>query len=480
MISKYKNISVIYGGTGRKYAEIFSKRISDISEKDRYPLSSTMIMESILTGELLTDVMNLFRKSEFCVAFLTADDVCVVDNKERYRLRQNVVFEIGMALIQLGRERCILLSDFDCRTDNMEFPTDMNSLEIRQFSPQDINSVMNDVLAKILEQSSVSLITGVVVETIPKYDNLLTRQEYYIDYENLFAPQLKERSYEGNKFFIETLKDWYEECAGLSHYDEQCIYLLERLGFLPLFGSIPEVNEFMIQSARLVENYRKSDILYYKDIDLLNFTRNLISNIIEYTQIKTNKQSNAGYLYKRLLDRFLSEDIPENITVNPLIMIVYYDYLGLTYLKLYTNFKETRYLISAQDSFAASLSHVCLVDMSMQIWSGFLYYNLARTYALQLNASQAEHYFKKAIRIRERWLKTSTYNTTIRNALSSEYFLAKIEYIDMCSNCNLLSPEEVRKELEYLEAELNTYSDFGDKIGPLVRIRKLLMERKQH
>ena len=118
--------------------------------------------------------------------------------------------------------------------------------------------------------------------------------------------------------------------------------------------------------------------------------------------------------------------------------------------------------------------------MSMQIWSGFLYYNLARTYALQLNASQAEHYFKKAIRIRERWLKTSTYNTTIRNALSSEYFLAKIEYIDMCSNCNLLSPEEVRKELEYLEAELNTYSDFGDKIGPLVRIRKLLMERKQH
>ena len=85
MISKYKNISVIYGGTGRKYAEIFSKRISDISEKDRYPLSSTMIMESILTGELLADVMNLFRKSEFCVAFLTADDVCVVDNKERYR-----------------------------------------------------------------------------------------------------------------------------------------------------------------------------------------------------------------------------------------------------------------------------------------------------------------------------------------------------------------------------------------------------------
>ena len=36
----------------------------------------------------------------------------------------------GMALMQLGRERCILLSDFDSRATGFELPSDMNSLEI--------------------------------------------------------------------------------------------------------------------------------------------------------------------------------------------------------------------------------------------------------------------------------------------------------------------------------------------------------------
>ena len=111
MISKYKNVAVIYGGKGRNYAEALQKSILKISDEERYPICSKLIMETILTSELLSDVMELFRQSEFCVGFLTADDVVLSEN-QTYRLRQNVVFELGMALMQIGRERCILLSDF--------------------------------------------------------------------------------------------------------------------------------------------------------------------------------------------------------------------------------------------------------------------------------------------------------------------------------------------------------------------------------
>ena len=140
MISKYKTVSIIYGGSGRGYAELLNEKISKVSEKQRYPICSKLIMETILTKELLSDVINLFKESEFCVAFLTADDVVMAGNK-KLRLRQNVIFELGMALIQLGRERCMLLCDFDYRSADFDLPSDMNSLEILCFEPDDIDKV---------------------------------------------------------------------------------------------------------------------------------------------------------------------------------------------------------------------------------------------------------------------------------------------------------------------------------------------------
>ncbi|MFR5701600.1 MAG: hypothetical protein ACLUD0_06825 [Eubacterium ramulus] len=58
--------------------------------------------------------------------------------------------------MQIGRERCILLSDFDSRAAGFELPSDMNSLEneIRQFGPDDINKeVIHDAIEKILQNS---------------------------------------------------------------------------------------------------------------------------------------------------------------------------------------------------------------------------------------------------------------------------------------------------------------------------------------
>ncbi len=49
MISKYKNVAVIYGGKGRNYAEALHKSILKISDEERYPICSKLIMETILT-----------------------------------------------------------------------------------------------------------------------------------------------------------------------------------------------------------------------------------------------------------------------------------------------------------------------------------------------------------------------------------------------------------------------------------------------
>ena len=167
MIHRYKIISIIYGGSGKTHAKAFNKRITKIASDERYPISTTLIMENILTSELFNDVMDLFRTSEFCIAFLTANDIYNKDNLENSRLRQNVIFELGMALIQLGRERCIFQSGFDVQAKSFDMPTDMNSLEIKQFNIANMDEVFAFVVEKILTFSQKSIITGISTETIP-------------------------------------------------------------------------------------------------------------------------------------------------------------------------------------------------------------------------------------------------------------------------------------------------------------------------
>lgn len=205
MIRRYKDVSIIYGGSGRRYAEALSEKLTKISTEERYPLQATIINERILTWELLSDVMRLFKESEFCVTFLTKEDRCLVEHVEKQRLRQNVVFELGMALIELGRERCIILSDFDIRDTDFDLPSDMNSLEILSFDGEHFERVLEQVVDKLLKLSKQSVVTGVEHDTIPKYDHLLTRKEYWVDYENIFVERPITLASEGKGFFNDTL-----------------------------------------------------------------------------------------------------------------------------------------------------------------------------------------------------------------------------------------------------------------------------------
>lgn len=480
MIHKYKNVSIIYGGNGRRYAKALSERISLIANEERYPIQSKIINEQILTCELLTDVMRLFKESEFCVAFLTKEDRCFSENARKMRLRQNVVFEIGMALIELGRERCILLSDFNVKDPEFDLPSDMNSLEILQFDSNNYDIVLKNITDKILKLSQNSIRGNFEYETTPQYDNLLARTKYWIDYENLFAERPLDLASEGKEFFNDTLSYWINECQSLPHYDEKCIYLVERIGFLPFFGKTSYAVNFMKKAEKLIESYRPSDIEYYGSSKLLDFTKNLLQCAIDYTVLKTIELNfhESVQKYKSLLHNMVSDGVPNINSINPLMLVAYYDYLGLIYFRLYRGSHNIDYLKSAEHAFLKSLEYVSSIDMSMQVWSGFISYNLARVYSECNDIDNAEKYYNYSIKIRTGWLKTSNYTITIRNAMSYEYFIAKIDYIDMRQKIGLLSPNEAQIEYNYVEKELNAYSDADSELNQLIYIRQMLNDRK--
>jgi tetratricopeptide (TPR) repeat protein len=480
MITRYKTVSIIYGGNGKEYAERLSQRIQSVSEVDRYPIEAKCIMESILTRELFSDIVGLFKESEFCVAFLTSEDVCLSQESKKGRLRQNVVFELGMALAEIGRDRCILLSDFNCRSDGFDMPSDMNSLEVKPFEPENIDEVIDEVIDKIVRESSYSLHSSVSYKEPPRYDHLLNRETYYLDCENMVFCRNGE-NYGRKKFLSETLNNWSEECRELKHFDEKCIFLLERIVFMPMFGNTQEVKNFMQEAERQVSNYDSWDAGYYNNGELLNFTSDLLKNVIEYTKLKmTNSDSEVSkeLMYEELEEKFTFMDIPEKATVNPLILVVYYDYMGLTCLKLHNNYSKVGALQKAGECFEKALKYSNKVDMAMKLWEGFLTYNLARTLLGESRKDEAEARFRRTISIRAGWKRTSNFPPVIRNAISSEYFIAKLSHIDMLDKSMKVSKEEIREKYEKLEIELKAYIDSPDEGNPLLDICNKVTEQK--
>ena len=100
MVKKYKTVSIIYGGSGRNYATKMKNLIDKLSSEKKIPIRSLIVMDSILTGDLLSSITSLFNGSDLCVTFLTSDDLA----NGKGRLRQNVVFELGMAIFHLGKQ----------------------------------------------------------------------------------------------------------------------------------------------------------------------------------------------------------------------------------------------------------------------------------------------------------------------------------------------------------------------------------------
>ena len=477
MIKKYKKISIIYGSTGRTHAAHLHQKISTLADEMRYPLQSFIVMERILTTDILSDVTNLFRESEICVAILTADDCCIEDGRQYYRLRQNVVMELGMALFHLGRKHCILLSTFDPKDPAVQLPSDISGVEIHRFDDSNKEAVFDDVLQKILLLSNEN-------EEISRYDQLLFRKEYLIDYETLFADQTPVMISPDKSFARCMLDLWLDECSQLPHYDERLLYFFERVGLMPIFGKNKAALDWYQQIQKHVCFYDRSDAAQCGDSRLLNELVRLAEAVIRYNVLKTDLDHPASLRdYLALFEEFDMLSLPDLSTLNPLIGIIYYDFFGLTAMRIFNANHEEKYIRHAIFCFETLIKdYVHRIDLVLNIWMGFLSYNLGRAYEhLYSLYPQQTNYLqdmdastRKAIHIRRRWLSFPWFSDQIKYSLSYEYFVAKLEHIKMCRRHNLIPLDDIRIEFQQLVGELNAFCNREEKLEALNQLRTLL------
>ena len=90
--------------------------------------------------------------ADFAISVLTADDLTTSRKKESLAPRDNVVFELGLFMGRLGRERCYLIRQ---NNSKLKLPSDLLGVHLADFTPPadgNLKAVLDPVCALIAER----------------------------------------------------------------------------------------------------------------------------------------------------------------------------------------------------------------------------------------------------------------------------------------------------------------------------------------
>lgn len=312
-------------------------------------------------------------------------------------------------------------------------------------------------------------------------DTLLLRcKSYYVDYDEILS-EFSETKASNSEISI--LLEWLRKNKSLRYYDEKCMFLLARLGFLPSFGSEKEKKHFIDEARKIIYRFDDTDIQRYDGTELLITVRNLVLCVTDYLTIQINKgllstepENYQSHLLK-LLRQFQTVIFPEGTTINPLILLVYHDYLGLVYYSCYKlNHNHDQLLLAAKE-LETAMQLTKKVDMHLQIWASFISFNLARVYEELDESDKTFRNYDITVSLRQCLAESPFFSETMKHDLYFEYLLAKIHYIDAGLRHGHFSDSDAQKEYRLTREELNTHYYEDNRGGNQSVIAQMLQDR---
>lgn len=476
MINKYKNISIIYGASGKECALKMDAELKRLHLDDFFPIRSYILANEILSsGSILDTVKNIIASSSACIVILTFDDM------NGTRVRQNVLVEIGMALMLLDKSNCFFISEK--RSLPEDFPSDLQGVvNPNYFDKSDLDDVVKKTTAEIIRHLDIK-----------NYRDILSDNNYIYDYKKVLDDiPLHVFEEKADVQLEHILDEWEKNIASFEFVVERLMYLVERLKFFPDFNTNDRFFAFLARIEELIRPTER-DFEFYDRAYLIN-TCNFISNIIRYSTIKLNKQviaclasssEHAEELrrhqveFKEIADeiRGFIEDFEDGTyEYNWIIKVMAYEYAALAYMKYIActdKFDES--ILTLMDYNIACYEKVIKTGKrndpySKILWQGYAQYDLTRAYENLYKVTgddkyllKMEEYSQASIVTRYKWFCENPFKGIFSNALSYEYFLVyKYEYelrykYKKYSECS--TDEEILGGLDKLKGELNRYCE---------------------
>ena len=126
--------------------ELFNKKVFIVFGRDsvakteleallgHWDISPIFLSDEISAGETVIEQLEKYMEEcNYGIVLATPDDVGYLDGYEKvkkYRMRQNVVFEIGMLFFALGRNRTALIIK---EADKIDIPSDIDGIKRLQY-----------------------------------------------------------------------------------------------------------------------------------------------------------------------------------------------------------------------------------------------------------------------------------------------------------------------------------------------------------
>lgn len=470
MLTSYKKISIIYGGSGRKYASAIRERLQLLHKNEFYPIKVDDLNTDWVGHNILDTVINTIKDSDLIYIIFTLDDVgasksAYNQNKEKSlvgRLRQNVLIELGMALVVVGHntEKIKVIADFAKSELGDDFPSDIrNAFSIREFSPDTFEEVVESTCDFVRNEFEITPTKG-----------LLHDENAVVDFENVFDEFESLNLYRDTK--IKCLNDildlWLPILNSFDYVEERLMYALERLKSFPVFGSGKQLIAWIrtFRSACLDTHLEAID-----DRRFVQFVQETVNACLEYTIIKTDPEIERDIdAYKAVADDF--EDLyneyqdlcAKNVKMHPLIRFVLLEYYGLTLMRIYTLSPNKAMLAQIISLYEESVPVAQGMDTHFKLFQGYVTFNLGRAhyYRFQNDGNDADaaafhNLMEKTIRIRNKWKNYDGFLDCYLNALSYEYFYALSEYIKMQKFTGELSGETFSDRLSKLISDIDEY-----------------------
>ncbi len=444
MIKKYKDISIIYGASGRDCAKMIHEELCRRHTDEFYPIKSHILANEILNSStILETVKNIISSSSACIVILTFDDV---DNT---RVRQNVLVEIGMAMMLIDKNNCFFISEKQPLPD--DFPSDLkNVINPNYFDKNDPESVVKKTCDAVISHLGVA-----------SNKDILSSNDYIFDYKRILDDIPAEIFDKNANAQLESLLyEWENNIASFEFVSERIMYLLERIKFFPDFNCDEVFFGFLNRISDLVRPREIDFRISGADRSYLIKISNFILSIIDYTKIKLNRKVLAALAapsehseeiriyradFKRIakdLREFIEEFESGERACNWLIRITAYEYSALSYMKYLgcvdgddeSQLELMKYIISCYQK--AMRTGNDYDAYSNTLWQGYCQYNLTRAYVKLYKITGDKSYLEdigdysvSSINTRRTWFKENNFKGVFSNALSFEYFLVcRYEY----------------------------------------------------
>lgn len=85
-----------------------------------------------LSSNTLDDLILKSKSVDFSVFIFSPDDLAIMRSKERYVVRDNVLFELGLFIGAIGKERCFIVKP---RGVDLHFPSDLLGITPTDYDP---------------------------------------------------------------------------------------------------------------------------------------------------------------------------------------------------------------------------------------------------------------------------------------------------------------------------------------------------------